>query len=244
MEHKLHLLLLGDKIPESIQDLSSIQIKHCTNGQTGFETFIETTFQLIICQYQLSDQTAISLYDNIQSYLQLYPNSSKKDTKIIVITNNEKQEKDCKTRNLLYYPSSLDLSQLLLKIPISKPVQKKDTSKLLPINFKELFVRVDNNRPFIKNVIEKFIEVYPDRVKQLYQLIGTNDYQGTKDAAHKLKGVLANFSMEKARQTIIEVEKSALEKNSKETTEKINLLDTQIKEAIQYFKDQQELFKE
>lgn len=243
MEHKTHILLAGESKEYSLSNIENITLHKCSTAQEALENFIETDLQLMVCPFQMTDKTALELNKEIQSFLSLYPKSSKQDTKLLVITHNTDQEKQCQEHKIMHFPERLDLSVLLIKLVDSlKRTPEKDN--LLPINFEDLFRRVDNNRIFIKEIIERFFNIYKQRTDELRELIKSNSYQETKDSAHKLKGVLNNFSMEKARITIIEIEHSALAQNSEQTLSLIDKLEKQIKEAQSFYLDHHNLFNQ
>lgn len=241
MRHKPHILLVG--MDQQITDpkFQHISFHKCTSAQEALEIFIETDLLLLVCPFQMSDLTAPGLYHNLKSFLALYPDSKKQDTKLLVITHTAEEEKQCKDLKIMYYPYDMDFSDLLNKIINTSDFQPQK-EQLLPINLDELFLRVDNNRAFIKTVIEKFFATYRERTEEICKLISQDAHQQTKDSAHKLKGVLANFSMEKARKTIIEIEKCALDKNTEKTLRLVEILNKQIEEAKDYYKKHKDLF--
>jgi len=102
---------------------------------------------------------------------------------------------------------------------------------------------VDNNRNFIKEVIEKFFEIKDSRISDIRTPLLNSDLKKAKDAAHKLKGVLANFSMIQARTTIIELEQLIQKSDIDSAEEKLNELEEKINIAHEYYHENQDQFK-
>ena len=242
MEHQTHILLVGEKIDiTSLQD-NTINILRCNTAQEALEMHLEKMINLIICNFELPDKSALELHQLLQQFLQLYPQSSKQDTKLLVITSTPEQEKQCIESNILHMPSQSDLKSVLSTINL-KPTKDITQPKPLPINFEELFIRVDNNTAFIKQVMNKFLTEYASRIEELRNTNTQEAFQNTKDTAHKLKGVLANFSMEESYKTILEIEQSALSHDKEKTKILIDKLEQQIEKAETYFHEHKHLFE-
>ncbi len=243
MEHKPHILLIGFHNSLNIESMSQITFKNCNTGQESIELIIKENFDLIISKYQLDDQNALKLNQSIESVKQYQSNSIPKKNKLLIITTNLDEEQICKDNKILFVPDTLNLKSLILKL-IELPTEpKKVDKKAIIINFKDLFIRVDNNREFIQTVIEKFFEIRDSRIQDIKTPLYNGDFKLSKDAAHKLKGVLANFSMEEARTTIIELEKLIMENEQELSIQKLDQLIEDIENARKFYLANLDQFK-
>ncbi len=244
MKHNPQILLVGFHNSLSIESLPQITFKKCTTGQEAIELISTNQFDLIISKYQIGDQNAIELNHVAESLRTYYTNSDPKNFKLLVVTSNPDEDKACKKSKLLYYPEVLDLKLLVLKL-IELPKEPRRAIKKEPIiiDFKELFIRVDNNRKFIQSVIEKFFEIRDSRISDIKTPLLKQEYKQAKDAAHKLKGVLANFSMTEARITIVELENMILEKNQELAIQKLEQLVNDIATAEAFYQNNLDQFK-
>lgn len=243
MKHKANLLLLGFTNHSDLESLSKISITKGNSISEAIELVTANNFNLIISKYDLSDANAIDLYKSLKSLKEYYKGDSKKEFKLLILTSSSKQEEICKQNNILYYPESMNLKSLILRL-IDLPVEPRRANKNLAIiDFKELFIRVDNNREFIKEVIEKFFEIKESRISDIKTPLVNLDFKKSKDAAHKLKGVLANFSMLEARATIIELEKLILNEEQEAALKKLNELILEIEKTVDFYHKNKDQFK-
>ena len=236
MKHNPQILLVGFHNSLSIESLSHITFEKCHTGQEAIELINTNQFDLIISKFKIEDKNAIELNQVAQSLKNYYTNSDPKKFKLLVITSNPDEDKACKENKLLYYPEALDLKLLVVKL-IELPKEPRRTAKKEPviINFKELFIRVDNNREFIQTVIDKFFEIKDSRINDIKTPLLNKEYEQAKEAAHKLKGVLANFSMMEARITIAELENLIVEKNLELAIQKLEQLENDIEIAKDFY---------
>lgn len=243
MKHKPNILLIGLNNSLKLDLMNHISFKNCNNEQEAIELIIQNDFDLIISKYQLNNQNAIELNQSIKSIKNYYANTEQKIFKLLIITTNTEEEKICKDNKLLFHPETLNLKSLILKlIKVPKECIKTD-KKIIVINFKDLFIRVDNNREFIQTVIEKFFEIRDSRIEDIKEPLKNGNYKLAKDAAHKLKGVLANFSMEVAKTTIIELEKLILDNKQKLSLQKLDQLIVDIEDARKFYLANLDQFK-
>jgi len=243
MKHKANILLLGFASPSGIESIKNISIFKSNSLQETTEQVMANNFDLIISTYTIHDSNAIELNQSLEALKQYYTGSAEKKFRLLVITSAADQEDACKKNKLLYFPEEMNLRSLVLQL-IDLPREPKRTDKNLAIiNFKELFVRVDNNREFIKEVIEKFFEIKDSRISDIRTPLLNSDFKKAKDAAHKLKGVLANFSMIQARTTIIELEQLIQKSDINSAEKKLNELAEKINSAHEYYHDNQDQFK-
>ena len=75
------------------------------------------------------------------------------------------------------------------------------------LNREELFDRMDNDEELIQDLIELFLEDYPDLLKQIEDAIAEKNAADLKMAAHTLKGSVGNFCAPNAIEAAFEMEK-------------------------------------
>lgn len=243
MKHKPHILLIGFRNSLNFGSMTHIAFENCNTGQEAIKLVIEENFDLIISKYQLDDLNAVELNQSLESVKNYYANTAPKKIKLLIVTTTLEEEQICKDKKLLFFPDTFNLKSLILKLIDLPKEPKKGNKKVVIINFKELFIRVDNNREFIQTVIEKFFKIRDSRINDIKTPLITGDFKLAKDAAHKLKGVLANFSMEEARTTIIELEKHILDHNQELSLQKLEILIADIENARKFYLDNQDQFK-
>ena len=61
------------------------------------------------------------------------------------------------------------------------------------LNRKELLDRVSGDVVFLQELIDLFIDSYPELIKKIDQAIQNEQSQELQNAAHELKGVVGNF---------------------------------------------------
>ncbi|MCB0265028.1 MAG: Hpt domain-containing protein [Calditrichia bacterium] len=66
------------------------------------------------------------------------------------------------------------------------------------LNREELFARVDDDVELLGELIELFLEDYPDLITEIEKAIQQKDAIALKKAAHTLKGAVGNFCAEGA----------------------------------------------
>lgn len=243
MKHKPNLLLIGFPHQNELDSLESIHVTKCDIGKEALELVIAQNYDLIICKFKTNDTNVVELNQSLNSVKNYYSKISPKTFKFLVITSSLEEEKICKINGLLYYPESLNLKSLVLKLIDLPQESKRNEKKIVVIDFKELFIRVDNNREFIQSVMEKFFEIRESRIQDIRTPLSIGELKKAKDAAHKLKGVLANFSMLEARLTISELEELILNNDLTTALEKLQQLSEDIDRAKQFYLNNIDLFK-
>jgi HPt (histidine-containing phosphotransfer) domain-containing protein len=236
MKHKAHILLIGITANKEIASIPGLQISNCSSVKDIPEMVMGNQYDIIISNFQIENTTAIEINQILES-IKSYTEESNSKFKYLVLSSSNEEEKRCKANNLLFFPSTMRLRLLILQLIDIPKTRVRPNKQLAIIDFQELFVRVDNNRAFIKTVIEKFFEVKDSRISDIKNPLQSADFNKAKDAAHKLKGVLANFSMLEARNTIIELEKLILREDQKLALEKLEELIGQIEKAKHYYEE-------
>lgn len=77
------------------------------------------------------------------------------------------------------------------------------------INQSELMARIDNDSELLRELVDIFREDFPRYVENLRCAVREEDMQRTAEAAHSLKGMLANFAATAAAQAAAEIEQIA-----------------------------------
>ena len=75
------------------------------------------------------------------------------------------------------------------------------------INIDELYERVAGDEELLHEIIELFMEDYNDHLDNINQAISTNNVELLTKAAHTLKGAVATFAAEQARNAAFTLEK-------------------------------------
>ncbi|WP_083464658.1 Hpt domain-containing protein [Marinifilum fragile] len=81
------------------------------------------------------------------------------------------------------------------------------------------------------------------RISEILVPLESGDYKKAKDSAHKLKGVLANFSMLEAKATIIELEQIILSEDMVKSLSKLKELNDKIDLAKEFYLSNQDQFE-
>ena len=83
-------------------------------------------------------------------------------------------------------------------------------SLLKLVNMPELLDRVDNDRELLQELFELFRVEFPRLQIELKEAVSRNDMQRTAKAAHMIKGMLANLSMEGPATALDTLERMAI----------------------------------
>lgn len=82
------------------------------------------------------------------------------------------------------------------------------------------------DKEVVVEIIDIFIKEYPERISQLEQDIRSGDLESLYKHAHSLKGVIANFYDEEARQLALALETKGKTKDPSEAPELLGKLKT------------------
>jgi len=114
------------------------------------------------------------------------------------------------------------------------PVQEN----VQPVIDKEALLKAfDNDRTFLKEVIDMFIADYPEMLKQIHDAIQTEDAPALQRSAHALKGMLGNFQVETATQKAYNLEKMGGEENLEQAVDMYTQLSTELDGLERTFSD-------
>ncbi|MGH1363439.1 MAG: Hpt domain-containing protein [Calditrichia bacterium] len=70
----------------------------------------------------------------------------------------------------------------------------------------ELYSRVDDDMELLQELIELFLEDYPQLMSEINESIQSENADGLKAAAHTLKGSVSNFCAQKAVDAALKLE--------------------------------------
>jgi two-component system sensor histidine kinase/response regulator len=82
----------------------------------------------------------------------------------------------------------------------------------------------------LKEIIEIFLDDFPNQMKQIREGILTGDAEAVEHAAHSLKGSVANFAAKRAYDAAYRLEVLGREGNLEETNEALGDLEKEIEE--------------
>ncbi len=82
-----------------------------------------------------------------------------------------------------------------------------------PIDFEQVMERVGNDKDFLFDLINIYIEDFPDKLNTLKRSIAEKKFQTMQEAAHYLKGSSANLSLTFLYRESLALENAAIEKN-------------------------------
>jgi CheY-like chemotaxis protein/HPt (histidine-containing phosphotransfer) domain-containing protein len=62
-----------------------------------------------------------------------------------------------------------------------------------PINYESALFRLGDDKPFLKQMLEEFMDHLPDRLREMNAALGADDLRQLNRLAHNLKGIALNF---------------------------------------------------
>jgi len=77
------------------------------------------------------------------------------------------------------------------------------------IDLRELLSRVDGDKTLLRELIDLFLEDYPDLMTQIHDAISSGDADGLVRSAHTLKGAVGNFAAKSVSDTTLRLEQLA-----------------------------------
>lgn len=92
---------------------------------------------------------------------------------------------------------------------------------------------VDQDKEFLKELVEIFSSDYPQRLSTIYQTIKEKDFKSLNETAHSLKGAAGSLFLSKVYELSLELEKRG--KESK--IEGIESIYKELEEELEKFKD-------
>lgn len=101
------------------------------------------------------------------------------------------------------------------------------------INREQLLEQVDNDVDFLNELIEMFVEDYPDAIQQLHEAVASGDAQRVWEVAHSVKGAVANFYAPIAYQVAQNLENAGREGNVSSASLLVNELERELQRVHQ-----------
>lgn len=95
------------------------------------------------------------------------------------------------------------------------------------------------DKEIVSEIIEIFIDEYPDRIENIAKSLESNDFSQLKFHAHSIKGVIANFAAPEAQETAKLLENKGaegIEEGTQELFEKLKLLTEAMLEELKVLK--------
>ena len=76
------------------------------------------------------------------------------------------------------------------------------------LDTRELYSRLDNDMELLQELVEIFVEDYPQLMQSISEAIQTHNADELRQAAHTLKGAVGNFCAQKAYDLALQLEMS------------------------------------
>lgn len=108
---------------------------------------------------------------------------------------------------------------------------------IYPIQIDELLERVSGNREFVIRMLELFFESSDDRLATLRGEFNRHHYGELAEQAHKLKGLVANLSINKALTILKELNTMAEQRNDSQIDKLLTELEKTISEAKIFYQE-------
>lgn len=110
------------------------------------------------------------------------------------------------------------------------------------VSFLDTFQYFDKH--IVLEIIDIFINEYPQRMLNLKNAIEKKDFNALKFDAHSMKGVISNFMAAKPQQFAKELEYKGLEKDDSNLDEIFSNLQVASEELLEDLKELRSLFEE
>lgn len=234
---KLKILLcedntLNQKLVKNVIDNFGFELDIAGNGQEGIDLVLKNEYDLILMDLQMPVKDGYQTTNYIRNEL-------KNAIPIIAMTAHSlvgEQERCFKEGMNAYIPKPFKQAALLEAI-------KKVTSKNIAV---EINRNVDlsfldevsgGDRSFKQDMISLFIEKIPNEVVQLSEAFKNKDHDTIMRLSHNMKSSFDIFMLKDLSDYLSTVEKEAkLQQYSSQTLERVNNLNTEIVEVIQFLK--------
>lgn len=93
------------------------------------------------------------------------------------------------------------------------------------VDMPELLARVENDRELLSELLALFLEDYPKLRDVLHHAVKVGDARQVKEAAHSLKGMLANLSMQHGAELAAKIEAAARTGDAREVQQAMAAID-------------------
>ncbi len=112
------------------------------------------------------------------------------------------------------------------------PVANASPGQENVLNVARLLETFGGDRDLLREVIEVFLDEYPELVARLEDAVKKENRENLRQAAHKLKGAIAPFSREEAYQTGYQIEKTAADADWRELALLVQTMKTQLARLV------------
>ncbi|OEF95887.1 response regulator [Desulfuribacillus alkaliarsenatis] len=234
LDDPVKILLVEDKkmnqtLAKKILERKGWYVKIAENGKIAVERYGRESFDVILMDISMPEMDGIEA----TAYIRKIESENKsRRTPIIAMTANAMsgdREKYIEAGMDEYVSKPIDRNKLY------ETVEKFLPMKELPIDLNRMVKQMGADKELMKEVINIFLEDYPQDIESLKQAIEQNDAELLRSVAHGLKGELGNLGVTKGYELAYELEKLGKYK-SLDQEEAVNLLQ-QIESEIQKIKD-------
>ncbi|MCD4791089.1 MAG: response regulator [Bacteroidales bacterium] len=230
-------------------DLQGYTITTSATGKEALEKVHENNFDLILMDVQMPVMDGIEATQKIREYEQgknihtpiiamtAHAMKGHKD-KFLEIGMDDYIEKPIKA-SLVFetIKKYTDMKLFNKKKSIYKQEeQSENTNESCPIDMDELFERV-TDKILAKNILEKFNNSYPETIEEIIFSIQHGKKNEIADSIHKLKGVLANLSINQAYELAVKLEGCAESTNKEDALQQVAEIEKELGRAKTYVED-------
>ena len=96
----------------------------------------------------------------------------------------------------------------------------------------ELMERLDGDREFLRELLVMFRQDVRVNLQKSHTAIGSSDYEQLSRAAHTMKGMLRNLSMDEAAETAAALETASRESRGSDSKELLERLEKELEEIL------------
>jgi CheY-like chemotaxis protein len=228
---KLRLLLVEDnlvnqKLATRLLEKMGHHVTLAENGREAVDKVVAQSFDLVLMDMQMPVMGGLEATKLIREY----DSRSGKRTPIVAMTAHalKGDQEKCLAAGMDGYlskPVRLDL--LVGEIQrvtgmggtgkvMTQKSEKPSSAKTHAVNFEDLLARVENDWDLLRELGAIFREDFPKHQARLRDAVAAKDTARTAEAAHALKGMLANLSATEASLAASELEQFAKSGNESE----------------------------
>lgn len=229
---KLKLLVVEDNdinrlVVNKMMSDWNFQIENASNGSTAIDMIEENEYDIVLMDIEMPGMNGYETVEHIRTKL----TAAKKNIPVLAMTahaNTEEKEK-CKKAGMNDYISkpfdSLELKEKLLSLhrtantaknyPALKEANERFTNLLF---LRELS---ENNDTFFRDFIQLFLQNAPVSISDLETCLKKEDWEGVRQAAHKIKPSLSYLGMKNLHELAATIEENAKQKKDLQTIGKM-----------------------
>lgn len=242
----MKILLVEDesinrRFAQKLLENAGNQVVPAINGKEAVDYFIKNEFDLILMDIQMP---VMNGYEASRTIRQLEL-STHKHTPIIALTAYSLQEEldkcfasgmdDCMIKPVNLPELYKKLEQKLMTEPIIETTRSSEID--MPVqscmNQDEFRKNQNQDNEFMVEIIDMFLHICPEYMKNIRQSIAQKDPETLQKAAHTLKGSLRTFFALKTQDLAFELEKAGKERNLTNTESLFNELEKEIRLLIE-----------